>query len=97
MKEPWNVPTLGDFLSLQRGQDLTESERKAENVPVMGSAEQNEFQNEARAKGPGIVVGRSGASFGQLHFSADDYCRPNSVLFVDSLSGKKSSPPIGAE
>ncbi len=64
----WKDITLGDFVALQRGHDLTEPERRPGNIPVMGSAGQNGFHDTALAKGPGIVIGRSGASFGQVHF-----------------------------
>jgi type I restriction enzyme, S subunit len=56
----WRDITLGDFVRLQRGHDLTESERRIGQVPVMGSAGPNGFHDTAIAKGPGIVIGRSG-------------------------------------
>jgi len=46
--------TLGDFVTLQGGHDLTEPERRVGRDPVMGSAGQNGFHNKALAKGPGI-------------------------------------------
>lgn len=55
----WNKMTLGDFVALQRGHDLTEPERKPGFVPVMGSAGQNGFHNTALAKGPGSRVSRA--------------------------------------
>jgi type I restriction enzyme S subunit len=83
----WNDTTLGEFVGFQRGHDLTESERRAGNVPVMGSAGQNGFHDTALAKGPGIVVGRSGASFGQVHFSPIDYWPHNTALYVTDFKG----------
>lgn len=73
MTDGWRDITLGDFVALQRGHDLTEPERRAGRVPVMGPAGQNGFHDAALAKGPGIVIGRSGASFGQVHFSEVDF------------------------
>jgi type I restriction enzyme S subunit len=78
---------LGDFVSLQRGHDLTEPERRPGNVPVMGSAGMNGTHDTARAKGPGIVVGRSGASFGQVHFSPTDFWPHNTALYVTDFRG----------
>lgn len=78
----WRDTTLGEFVGLQRGHDLTEPQRRIGHVPVMGSAGQNGFHDTARAKGPGIVVGRSGASFGQVHFSPVDYWPHNTALYV---------------
>ena len=78
----WRDTTLGEFVGLQRGHDLTEPQRRIGHVPVMGSAGQNGFHDTALAKGPGIVVGRSGASFGQVHFSPVDYWPHNTALYV---------------
>ncbi|MDF9827938.1 type I restriction enzyme S subunit [Ereboglobus sp. PH5-10] len=83
----WKDATLGDFISLQRGHDLTDPERRAGNIPVMGSAGQNGFHDTALAKGPGIVIGRSGASFGQVHYSDVDYWPHNTALYVTDFKG----------
>ena len=83
----WRNATLGEFVSLQRGHDLTETERRIGKVPIMGSAGQNGFHDTALAKGPGIVVGRSGASFGQVHFSPVDYWPHNTALYVTDFKG----------
>jgi type I restriction enzyme, S subunit len=87
MAVEWRETTLGEFITLQRGHDLTESDRRAGDVPVMGSAGQNGFHDTARAKGPGIVVGRSGASFGQVHYSPVDFWPHNTALYVTDFKG----------
>lgn len=87
MKGEWSNITLGDFVTLQRGHDLTEPQRRAGNVPVIGSAGQNGFHDTALAKGPGIVIGRSGASFGQVHFTARDFWPHNTGLYVTDFKG----------
>ena len=87
----WQKTTLGEFVSLQRGHDLTDPERKAGDVPVMGSAGQNGFHDTAIAKGPGVVIGRSGASFGQVHFSQRDYWPHNTCLYVTDFHGNDPS------
>ncbi len=83
----WQSITLGEFVSLQRGHDLTDPERRSGKVPVMGSAGQNGFHDTALAKGPGVVIGRSGASFGQVHFSEKDYWPHNTCLYVTDFHG----------
>lgn len=83
----WRDMTLGDFVALQRGHDLTESERRIGAVPVMGSAGQNGYHDTAKARGPGIVIGRSGASFGQVHYSATDFWPHNTALYVTDFKG----------
>ena len=87
MTGDWQDMTLGDFVTLQRGHDLTEPERRVGRIPVMGSAGQNGFHDKALAMGPGIIVGRSGASFGNVHFSAVDYWPHNTALYVTDFKG----------
>lgn len=48
----------------------------------MGSAGQNGFHDTALAKGPGVVLGRSGASFGQAHYCDKDFWPHNTALYV---------------
>ena len=83
----WRNTTLGDFVGLQRGHDLTDNERRPGSVPVMGSAGMNGCHDTAKAKGPGVVVGRSGASFGQVHFCPVDYWPHNTALYVTDFHG----------
>jgi type I restriction enzyme, S subunit len=78
----WREITLGDFVGLQRGHDLTDDERRSGKIPVMGSAGMNGYHDTAKAKGPGVVVGRSGASFGKVHYSPVDYWPHNTALYV---------------
>jgi type I restriction enzyme S subunit len=54
---------LADIITLQRGFDLPESQRKDGAVPVVASTGIVGFHAENKVKGPGVVIGRSG-SFG---------------------------------
>jgi type I restriction enzyme S subunit len=83
----WEVKSLGKFIALQRGHDLTERQRRRGNVPVMGSAGQNGFHDIARARGPGVTLGRSGASFGQAHYCDSDFWPHNTALYVTDFFG----------
>lgn len=83
----WQPMTIGHFLSLQRGYDLTAGEREAGNIPVVGAAGQNGFHNKALASAPGIVVGRCGGSFGQVYFSKEDFWPHNTAMFVTDFKG----------
>ncbi|MHB1352237.1 MAG: restriction endonuclease subunit S [Thiobacillus sp.] len=87
MRSEWRDCTLGEFVRLQRGHDLTASEQQPGTVPVMGSAGPNGTHAEARAKGPGVVIGRSGASIGRVHYSAVDYWPHNTCLYVTDFLG----------
>lgn len=87
MSSEWNACSLGDFVRLQRGHDLPAAEQKPGPVPVMGSAGPNGTHDQALAKGPGVVIGRSGASAGRVHFSAVDYWPHNTCLYVTDFCG----------
>ena len=87
MSSKWIESTLGEFVRLQRGHDLTSSEQQPGTVPIMGSAGPNGTHNEALAKGPGVVIGRSGASAGRVHFSEVDYWPHNTCLYVTDFLG----------
>ena len=73
---------LGDFISLQRGYDLPVQDRTKGNVPVIGGGGPNGLHSEAKAKGPGVVIGRSGAGFGTAFYSQADFWPHNTGLFV---------------
>ena len=85
----WNWPsrTLGDLVSLQRGHDLTEEQRKPGIVPVVGSAGQNGTHSQARATGPGVTLGRSGASIGKVTYIPTDYWPHNTCIYVTDFKG----------
>lgn len=83
----WRTVTLGDVIELQRGYDLPESERRPGKVPVCGSAGINGYHDTARAPGPGVTVGRSGASIGAVTFMREPYWPHNAVLFVTDFKG----------
>lgn len=87
MSFEWISCTLGEFVRLQRGHDLTASEQQPGNVPIMGSAGPNGTHNKALAKGPGVVIGRSGASAGRVHVSEVDYWPHNTCLYVTDFLG----------
>ena len=87
MQADWREITLGEFVRLQRGHDLTEGERSNGSVPVMGSAGMNGFHDVAKSSGPGVVVGRSGASMGRIHYCPVDYWPHNTTLYVTDFLG----------
>jgi type I restriction enzyme, S subunit len=87
--EDWEVKPLGRFVAFKRGHDLPERERRRGDVPVMGSAGSNGLHDTARARGPGVVLGRSGASFGQAHYCASDFWPHNTALYVTDFFGNQ--------
>ncbi len=83
----WRETTLGEFISLQRGHDLPEYDRRPGCVPVMGSFGVTGHHDEARASGPGVTVGRSGASFGVVSFCDRNYWPLNTCLYATDFHG----------
>ncbi len=81
--------TLGELISLQRGYDLTETQRRPGNVPIVGSAGIHGYHDTVRAKGPGVALGRSGASFGRVSFVREDYWPHNTTIFVTDFKGNE--------
>jgi type I restriction enzyme, S subunit len=83
----WYDTTLGSVITLQRGHDLTEIDRSAGTVPVIGSAGPNGWHNVARAPGPGVTIGRSGASVGVVTYVPEAYWPHNTCLYVTDFKG----------
>jgi len=85
------MTTLGELISLQRGYDLTETQRRPGSVPILGSAGVHGYHDTAKAKGPGVTLGRSGASFGKVTFIREDFWPHNTTIFVTDF---KSNEPL---
>ena len=83
----WRTTTLGDFTTLQRGIDLPDPQRRRGDVPVLGSFGITGWHDEPRVPGPGVTVGRSGASYGVVSFSAVDFWPLNTALYVKDFHG----------
>ncbi|MDP2179227.1 restriction endonuclease subunit S [Methylicorpusculum sp.] len=83
----WAEKTIGDLVELQRGHDLPDSKRTSGNVPVVGSAGITGYHNLARAKAPGVTLGRSGASIGKVTFVSEDFWPHNACLYVKNFKG----------
>jgi type I restriction enzyme S subunit len=86
----WQVCKLGDVLTLQRGFDLPNGSRRPGGVPVVSSAGVTGLHDEARAKGPGVVIGRYG-TLGDVHYITGDYWPLNTTLWVKDF---KSNDPL---
>lgn len=84
--ENWAKGVLGDFVTLQRGIDLPEYERKEGNVPVVTSAGISGFHDEAKAKAPGVVMGRYG-TLGAIYYLTEDYWPHNTTLYAKDFKG----------
>jgi len=83
----WRTGTIGDLVQLQRGLDLPDFEREPGPVPIMGSFGVTGWHNKAFCKGPGVTVGRSGASAGVVCYIDEDYWPLNTCLYVRDFKG----------
>lgn len=86
MNDPQDVG-LADVVTLQRGHDLPSKSRGAGTVPIIGSFGITGFHDVARYRGPGVAIGRSGASIGVATYCPDDYWPLNTCLFVKDFKG----------
>ena len=83
----WSRMPLGNFVTLQRGHDLPEERRRPGNVPILGSFGITGWHDEAKVRGPGVTVGRSGASFGVVSYSPIDFWPLNTALYIVNFHG----------
>jgi type I restriction enzyme S subunit len=83
----WSQTTLGEVVQLQRGHDLPTQDRRPGPVPIVGSFGITGWHDTAKAKGPGVTIGRSGASFGTAAYVDGDYWPLNTCLYVTDFRG----------
>ena len=86
MASEWIETTLGEVLTLQRGFDLPEAERRAGPYPVIASTGPVGSHQEAVVQGPGVVVGRSG-SLGGAQYIESPFWPLNTTLWVKDFKG----------
>jgi len=86
MAGEWVETTLGDVLTLQRGFDLPESERRTGPYTVIASTGPVGTHDEAMVRGPGVVIGRSGSLGGGQYIEAD-FWPLNTTLWVKDFKG----------
>jgi type I restriction enzyme S subunit len=77
---------LGDFITLKRGYDLPNNDRKNGFVPVVSSSGVTGIHSESKVKGPGVVTGRYG-TLGEVFFIEQDFWPLNTALYVQDFKG----------
>jgi type I restriction enzyme, S subunit len=77
----WEVVRIGDKITLQRGYDLPDRDRKDGQFPVIGSNGIVGYHDKYMAEGPGVIVGRSG-TLGKVYYCEKNYWPLNTSLFV---------------
>lgn len=77
----WQTMTLGDVVTLKRGHDLPERDRREGSVPIVSSSGITGFHNIAKAEPPGVVTGRYG-TLGEVYFINEPYWPLNTSLYA---------------
>lgn len=81
-----NYVPLNEFVLLQRGFDLPQSDRICGDIPVVASTGVAGFHNEYKVDAPGVVIGRSG-SIGGGQYITKKFWPLNTTLWVKDFKG----------
>lgn len=82
----WVDAELQDLVFLQRGFDITKAQQRPGTIPVISSSGPQSFHNEAKVKGPGVVIGRKG-SVGTVYYTDADFWPHDTTLWSKDLKG----------
>ena len=86
MKSGWQIKTLGEVATLQRGFDLPTQNRVVGQFPLVSSSGVIDTHDKCAVRGPGVVTGRSG-SIGNVFFIEEDFWPLNTTLYVKDFHG----------
>ncbi len=84
MKLCWTEKLLGDVITLQRGFDLPERERRAGSVPIVSSSGITGYHSAEKCIAPGVVTGRYG-TLGEVFYIERAYWPLNTTLWVTNM------------
>lgn len=80
----WTTGKLGEFITLKRGYDLPQQNRKEGCTPIFSSSGINGYHDNAMVSAPGVITGRYG-TIGQVFFAQEDYWPLNTTLYVEDF------------
>lgn len=86
MRNGWRQCTLGEVLTLQRGFDLPERERRPGPVPIISSSGVTGYHDTAKVRAPGVATGRYG-TLGDVFYVTEDFWPLNTALYVRDFKG----------
>lgn len=78
--ETWEVGSLQQVITLQRGFDLPRKQRVPGEVPIYAASGVADTHNVIKVKGPGVVTGRSG-TLGKVMYIDHDFWPLNTTLW----------------
>jgi len=82
----WRSILLGEFVTLQRGFDITKKEQEAGRYKVYSSSGPNSTHSKYQVKGPGVIIGRKG-TLGTAFYSDEDFWPHDTTLWVKDFHG----------
>lgn len=82
----WRTAPLGDFVTFQRGVDITRAGQTPGAIPVVSSGGVSSYHSEAIASGPGVVIGRKG-TLGKAFYIVGPYWPHDTTLWVRDFKG----------
>ena len=82
----WKNCVLGEVMTLKRGHDLPEKNRRPGDVPVVSSAGITGHHDESKSEPPGVVTGRYG-TLGEVYFIEEPFWPHNTALYVIDFKG----------
>ena len=77
---------LGEFITLKRGYDLPQQNRKNGCIPIFSSSGISGTHDAAMVKAPGVITGRYG-TIGQVFMANEDFWPLNTTLYVEDFHG----------
>ncbi|MFD5785354.1 restriction endonuclease subunit S [Streptomyces sp. NPDC127037] len=83
----WQETNLAKVVGLKRGIDLPTPQRRPGPYPVLGSSGITGWHDEAPFCGPGVTIGRSGASIGTATWHDGPFWPLNTTLYVEDFKG----------
>lgn len=86
MAGEWREMNLGEAVELKRGYDLPSRERRDGPFPIVSSSGISGRHAEAKAKAPGVIIGRYG-TLGEVYYITEDYWPLNTALYVRDFKG----------
>ncbi|KXV20949.1 hypothetical protein AD933_01065 [Acetobacter malorum] len=84
LPDGWKSGKIKDFFMLQRGFDLTKSQARSGNVPVISSSGVSYYHDTYKVIGPGIVTGRKG-NIGDVHIINENFWPHDTALWVSDF------------
>lgn len=84
--DDWRECTLGDLVTLKRGYDLPQQNRREGAYPILSSSGVSGFHNEYMVPSDGVVTGRYG-TIGEVFYCNGPHWPLNTTLYVDNFHG----------